>query len=390
MNLHEYQAREILSRYGIAVPRGTAAASPEEAAEAAREVGGSAWVLKAQIHAGGRGKAGGVRLCRSVEEVSAEAARMLASRLATVQTGPEGLPVRKVLVVEAVGVASEYYAGVVLDRSARAPVAVACAAGGVEIEDVAARSPEAIVREPFSAVRGLEPYRARWLAKRLGVPQALLGAFSSFFTTLARAFLETDASLAEVNPLAVTADGRLLPLDTKWVLDDNALFRHPELASYRDPSEEDPTEVRAARFDLSYVRLDGNVGCLVNGAGLAMATLDLVRAFGGLPANFLDVGGGASAEKVAEAFRIILEDPRVEAILVNIFGGIMKCDVIATGILAALKGVPLNVPLVVRLEGTNVSEGREMLRNSGLPVTLADGLSDAARKAVALAGGTPA
>lgn len=390
MNLHEYQAREILSRFGIAVPRGTAAASPEEAAEAAREVGGSAWVLKAQIHAGGRGKAGGVRLCRSVEEVSAEAARMLASRLATVQTGPEGLPVRKVLVVEAVGVASEYYAGVVLDRSARAPVAIACAAGGVEIEDVAARSPEAIVREPFSAVRGLEPYRARWLAKRLGVPQALLGAFSSFFTTLARAFLETDASLAEVNPLAVSADGRLLPLDAKWVLDDNALFRHPELASYRDPSEEDPTEVRAARFDLSYVRLDGNVGCLVNGAGLAMATLDLVRAFGGLPANFLDVGGGASAEKVAEAFRIILEDPRVEAILVNIFGGIMKCDVIATGILAALKGVPLNVPLVVRLEGTNVSEGREMLRNSGLPVTLADGLSDAARKAVALAGGTPA
>jgi succinyl-CoA synthetase beta subunit len=387
VKIHEYQAKEILGRFGVPIPRWKIARSSEDAVRAARELGGEAWVLKAQVHAGGRGKGGGVKLCRSLEDLRAAADKMLASRLVTPQTGPEGCVVRKLMVTEICAFDREFYVGIVLDRRLSLPVLMASAEGGVEIEEVAARSPEKIIRQPFSAIRGLQPHMGRKLAVQLGLPSEQVGSASGLFTALARAFLETDASLAEINPLALTREGKLVALDAKWVLDDNALFRHPALREYRDVGEEDPQETRAAQFDLSYIKLDGNVGCLVNGAGLAMSTMDIIQYWGGRPANFLDVGGGATEEKVTEAFKIILEDPNVKAILVNIFGGIMKCDIIAAGIMAAAKSVALRVPLVVRLEGTNVDRGKAMLKESGLAIVLADDLSDAARKVVAHAGG---
>jgi len=387
VKVHEYQAKEILARFGVPIPRGKLARTAGEAVAAAREIGGPTWVVKAQIHAGGRGKGGGVKVCRSIEELETVSSRMLGTRLVTPQTGPEGRVVGKVLVTETCVFEREFYAGIVLDRKISRPVLMVSAAGGVEIEEVAARSPEMIFRLDFSPASGLHPYQGRLLASRLGIPQALLAAASNLFCRLSRAYLDTDATLAEINPLALVRGGSLVALDAKWVLDDNALYRHRDLEEYRDLEEEEPLETRARQFDLSYIKLDGNVGCLVNGAGLAMSTMDIIQHWGGKPANFLDVGGGATTEKVTEAFKIILEDPNVKAILVNIFGGIMKCDVIAAGILGAAQNVQLRVPLVVRLEGTNVDKGKEMLRASGLNVTLAEDLSDAARRVVACVGG---
>jgi succinyl-CoA synthetase beta subunit len=387
VKIHEYQAKEVLERYGVPVPRGRVTRTPEEAVRAAEEIGGSTWVLKAQIHAGGRGKGGGIQLVKRLDDVVRVASQLLGMRLVTPQTGPEGRIVRRLLVAEACSMAKECYVGIVVDRRLGRPVLMASAEGGVDIEEVAARSPEKIVREPFGASSGLQPHQARKVAVRIGVPRTLLGEAQKLLVGLSEAFLRTDATLAEVNPLVLTSDGRMLALDAKFALDDNALFRHPELREYRDLDEEDPQEVRASRFDLSYIKLEGSIGCLVNGAGLAMGTLDIIQFHGGHPANFLDVGGGATAERVTEAFKIILDDPSVRAILVNIFGGIMKCDVIASGILAAARSVSLRVPLVVRLEGTNVEKGREMLRASDLKVLLADGLADAAKKAVSLSQG---
>jgi len=387
VKIHEYQAKEVLSRFGVPVPRGRVAFTLEEALAAATEIGGDTWVVKAQIHAGGRGKGGGVKLCRGRDELKATASRILGMNLVTPQTGPEGRTVRKILVAEACGIDKEFYAGIVLDRRLSLPLLMASAEGGVEIEEVAARSPEKILRQAFSPSQGLQPYEARGLAKKLGFTGKLLAPAADLFAKLARAFLDTDATLAEINPLVLTKDNRLLALDAKFSFDDNALFRHADLKQYRDLEEEDPQEVRASQFDLSYIKLDGTIGCMVNGAGLAMATLDIIQHFGGQPANFLDVGGGATAEKVTEAFRIILEDSSVRAILVNIFGGIMRCDVIAQGIESAVKLADLRVPLVVRLEGTNVEKGKEILARSGLNITLATSLSDAARKVVEQTGG---
>ena len=385
MKIHEYQSKEILQRFGVPVPAGKVAATVPGALQAARDLGGSTWVVKAQIHAGGRGKGGGVKVTRSPAELEAAAARIIGMRLVTPQTGPEGQSVRKVLITEACEIRREFYLGVVLDRRLSLPVFMASAEGGVEIEEVAARSPEKILKEVLNPLSGLRPHQGRSLAKRLGLAGDQILAAASLMTALSKAFLETDASLAEINPLAVCADGRVLALDAKLAFDDNALFRHPEIAALRDSSEEDPREARAARSDLSYIRLDGDIGCMVNGAGLAMATLDILKHEGGSPANFLDVGGGATAERVAEAVRIILDDARVKAILVNIFGGIMRCDVIARGIVDAVRQVDLKVPMVVRLEGTSVEEGRAILRESGVNVISADGLLDAARRAVAAA-----
>jgi succinyl-CoA synthetase beta subunit len=382
LKIHEYQAKQVLARFGVPVPAGRVASTVDEAVQAASEVGAGPWVVKAQIHAGGRGKGGGVKLAKSIAEVTEVARRMIGMQLVSPQTGPAGKKVRKVLVAEACDISSEFYAGIVLDRKAGVPVLMASAEGGVEIEEVAARSPEKILREPFSPTVGLEPYQGRRLAKKLGLGGKQLGPASSLLVRLARAFLDTDATLAEINPLVVTKDGRLLALDAKLSLDDNALYRHPDLKEQRDLDEEDPQEVRASRFDLSYITMDGTIGCMVNGAGLAMATLDIIQHWGGKPANFLDVGGGATREKVTEAFKIILEDPNVKAILVNIFGGIMKCDVIADGIIAAARTTALSVPLVVRLEGTNVEKGKALLDASGLNITLAMDLSDAAKKVV--------
>jgi len=386
VKIHEYQAKEVLARFGVPVPRGHPASIPAEAVQMAEDVGGGHWVVKAQIHAGGRGKGGGVKICRSIDEVKAASESILGMLLVTPQTGPEGRKVKKVLVAEACAIEKEFYAGIVLDRQLGAPVLMVSTEGGTEIEEVAARSPEKIVKQAFSPRAGLHAYEGRILARKLGFSGKLIAAGASLFAKLSRAFLETDASLAEINPLVVTEDGRLLALDAKFSFDDNALFRHPDLKEYRDLDEEDPQEVRASQFDLSYIKLDGNIGCMVNGAGLAMATLDIIQHCGGEPANFLDVGGGATTGKVTEAFKIILEDPSVKAILVNIFGGIMKCDVIAEGIVSAVKLADLRVPLVVRLEGTNVKKGKEILASANLNITLADSLQDAARKVVDYAG----
>ena len=387
MKIHEYQAKEVLARFGVPVPPGRVVTSVEEAVRAAGEIGGSAWVVKAQIHAGGRGKGGGVKLCKSIPEVEQAASKIIGMTLVSPQTGPAGKKVHKAFVTTASDIDKEFYAGIVLDRKIAAPVFMASAEGGVEIEEVAARTPEKIVREAFSPVEGLRAYQGRSLAVKLGFRGALVAQAGALFGKLARAFLDTDASLAEINPLVLTKGGELVALDAKLAFDDNALYRHPDLKELRDLDEEEPQEVRASRFDLSYIKMDGTIGCMVNGAGLAMATLDIIQHWGGKPANFLDVGGGATREKVTEAFKIILEDPGVKAILVNIFGGIMKCDVIAEGIIAAARTTSLGVPLVVRLEGTNVKEGKALLRDSGLRIVLADDLSDAAKKAVAAAGG---
>ena len=383
MKVHEYQAKSILARYGVAVPRGEVTDNPAEAREIAKQLGGRA-VVKAQIHAGGRGKGGGVRLAKDPEEAGEIARSILGMTLVTPQTGPAGRVVQKVLVEEALEIDRELYLGITLDRASGLPAMMASKSGGMEIEEVAAKDPKAIVREPLDPFLGMIPFQARKLAAALALSGESFKKGTRFMQALFRAYVETDASLAEINPLLVTKSGDVLALDAKMNFDDNALFRHPDIREMRDLAEEDPLEVEASKFGLNYIKLDGTVGCMVNGAGLAMATMDLVKLAGGEPANFLDVGGGASEEQVKNAFRIILSDANVRAVLVNIFGGIMRCDIIASGVVAAVseRAGGNTVPVVVRLEGTNVDEGKAILRRSGLKITPADGLADAARKAV--------
>ena len=389
MKVHEYQAKSLLARYGVAVPRGEVADTPEGAREIAKRLGGSA-VVKAQIHAGGRGKGGGIRVARDPDQAFEHARAILGMTLVTPQTGAAGRIVRKVLVEEALELDRELYLGVTLDRSRALPVVIASRSGGMEIEEVAAKDPSAVLRELVDPFLGLFPFQARRLAFALGLSGNSFREGVSLMDSLFRAYVDTDSTLAEVNPLLVTREGRVLALDAKMTFDDNALFRHPDIGEMRDLAEEDPLEVEASKFGLNYIKLDGSVGCMVNGAGLAMATMDLVKLAGGEPANFLDVGGGASEEQVKNAFRIILSDANVRAILINIFGGIMRCDVIAKGVVAAVREMGWGgraLPVVVRLEGTNVDEGQRILRESGLAVTPAEGLADAARKAVAAAAG---
>ena len=382
MKIHEYQAKEILRGYGVPVPRGHLATTPAEAEEAARRLGGGLCVVKAQIHAGGRGKAGGVKLARSPEEAGEHARLLLGSTLRTAQTGPEGQVVRRLYVEEGCRISREHYLAATLDRESGRVTLVASAEGGVEIEEVAARTPERILKVSIDPVTGLMPHQARRLAFALGLGGEAVSAFVRLATGLLAAYHATDASLVEVNPLVVTAEGAVVALDAKMTFDDNALFRHPDVAALRDPAEEDAREAQAKDHDLSYIALDGDIGCMVNGAGLAMATMDIIRLAGGRPANFLDVGGGADEAKVTAAFKILLADPRVKAVLVNIFGGIMRCDVIAKGIVAAATQVGLSIPLVVRLQGTNVALGKEILARSDVPVLPADDLGEAARAAV--------
>ncbi len=386
MKVHEYRAKEILRSFGVATPRGKVTDSPEEAGRIAKEFGGRA-VVKAQIHAGGRGKGGGVKLARTPEEATEHAKRILGMQLVTHQTGPEGRKVKKVLVEEALEIARELYAGITLDRAIGKPVLMVSSQGGMEIEEVAAKNPTAIVKEPFETAWGLQPYQARKLAYALGLAGDTHKKACQFLMALARAYVETDASLAEINPLLVTGPGDVLALDAKMNFDDNGLFRHPNIKEYRDLDEEDPLEVEASKFDLNYIKLDGNVGCMVNGAGLAMATMDIIQYAGGKPANFLDVGGGANEEQVKNAMRILLSDRNVKAVLINIFGGIMRCDIIATGVVNAVKEIGIGVPVVVRLEGTNVEEGKAILKSSGLAIIPADGMRDAAEKVIASLGG---
>jgi len=387
MKIHEYQAKEILRGYGVAVPRGKLVQSQDEAVAAARELMGEKGVVvvKAQIHAGGRGKGGGVKLARSPEEAGEVFKKMMGMQLVTHQTGPQGQKVRKIYVEEGCDIARELYLGVTLDRAIGRNVAMASSEGGVEIEEVAAKHPEKILRAAIDPVIGLAGYQARDLAFGLGLSGNAVNSFVRFATGTYKAYEASDASIVEINPLVVTKQGDVIALDAKINLDDNALYRHKELAALRDPDEEDPREAQAKEHDLSYVGLEGNIGCMVNGAGLAMSTMDMIKLAGGEPANFLDVGGGADEAKVTAAFKLLLADPQVKAVLVNIFGGIMKCDVIAAGIIAAAKQVHLEVPLVVRLEGTNVEQGKALLASSGLAITPADDLGDAARKAVAAA-----
>ncbi len=385
MKIHEYQAKEILGRFGVAVPRGYLAATPLEAEGASRQLGGGIAAVKAQIHAGGRGKGGGVRLARSPEEARQHAEAMLGMMLKTPQTGPEGQQVRKVYIEEGCRIAQELYLGMTLDRDSGRVTLMASSQGGVNIEDVAAKTPEKIVKEAVDPLTGLLPFQARRVALMLGLTGETVSAFARFALGLYSAYVATDASLAEINPLVVTVDGNVLALDAKSNFDDNALYRHPDVAAMRDLEEEDPRENAARDHDLSYIALDGDIGCMVNGAGLAMSTMDIIKLSGGRPANFLDVGGSADEERVKAAFKILLGDPQVKAVLVNIFGGIMKCDVIAKGIVAAARQVGLSIPLVVRLEGTNVDLGKEILARSGLKIVSADDLGDAARKAVAAA-----
>ena len=394
MNIHEYQAKELLQKFGVATPPGKPAHSPEEARTAARELESNNLVVKAQVHAGGRGKGtftngfkGGVHLVKSADEARDVAAKMLGQTLVTHQTGPSGRVVHTVLVACSVEIAREIYFAILLDRATAAPLIVASTEGGVEIEAVAAKTPEKIIREPIDPLAGLQPYQARKLAKLLGFESSQIKAASKLFDGLYRTFVGLDCSMVEVNPLVVTDQGDVLALDAKFNFDDNALYRHPEVAALRDITEEDPREVEASHHDLNYIGLDGNIACLVNGAGLAMATMDIIQFYGGSPANFLDVGGSATEEQVTEAFKILAGDKRVEGILVNIFGGIAKCDVIAQGIINAAKTVNLSVPLVVRLEGTNVEEGKRLLKESGLTLITADDLGDAAQKAVSAAAG---
>jgi succinyl-CoA synthetase beta subunit len=387
LKIHEHQGKELLARFGVAVPRGIAVRTAEEAEAAARDLGTPVVAVKAQIHAGGRGKGGGIKIARSPAEARGHAAALLGKALVTPQTGPGGQVVRRLLVEEGTDIRKEMYVGVVMDRAAGVPVAMACAEGGMDIEELARTRPEAILREPLDPDRGLLGFRARRLAAGLGLSGKPAQAAAKFLQALCRAYLDLDASLAEINPLVLTGSGAVIALDAKLNFDDNALFRHTEIVALRDPDEENAAERRAAEHELSYVALDGNIGCLVNGAGLAMATMDIIQHHGGSPANFLDVGGGATLERVTEAFRIILEDPKVKAILVNIFGGIMKCDVIAEGVVGAAKEIGLAVPLVVRLEGTNVEKGRAILAASGLRLTAATDMTDAAARVVAAAAG---
>jgi succinyl-CoA synthetase beta subunit len=390
MNLHEYQAKDVFRTYGIAVPKGKVAATAAEAVEAAKELGGTVWVVKAQVHAGGRGKAGGVKLARDMDAVGAAAADMLGKRLKTVQTGAEGLPVGRVYVESGSDIAREIYLSLTLNRERSRIALIASAAGGMDIEEVAHKTPEKILSVLVHPAAGLAPNQAREIAFGLKLEGQQIADFVALATALYKLYIEKDLSLVEVNPLIVTRSGALLALDAKINVDDNALFRHPELAQLRDTSQEDPMERRAAEHDLNYVSLDGNIACMVNGAGLAMATMDLIKLHGGQPANFLDVGGGATAERVTAAFELILSNSKVRAVLVNIFGGIVRCDLIAEGIIAAVQRVNVKVPVVVRLEGTNAPKARELLAASGLKITAAEDLTDAARKVVALAKGAKA
>ncbi len=384
MKIHEYQAKALLAQHGVAIPRGEVAFSGGEAFEIAQKLGGTV-VVKAQIHAGGRGKAGGVKLAQTPEEAAEIAGRMLGQILVTAQTGPAGREVKRVLIEEGLKIRTEYYLGIVIDRSVAKPVFMASQAGGMEIEKVAAETPELIIREHVEPGLGLTPFQARKLAFGIGLSAPLANRAVEFMMALYRAFESTDASLAEINPFLLTEDGQFYALDAKLNFDDNALYRHPEIMELRDLNEEDPLEIEASRHGLNYIKLDGNVGCMVNGAGLAMATMDIIKLAGGSPANFLDVGGGATANQVKNAFSIILSDANVKAVLINIFGGIMRCDIVAQGVVEAAQSLDLKVPLVVRLEGTNVEKGQEILRNSGLKLTVANSMQDGAEKVVALA-----
>jgi len=386
MNVHEFQAKALLKRYGVAVPEGREVTSPADAAAACTALGGRC-VIKAQIHAGGRGKAGGVKLCKSPAEAEVAARALLGKRLVTHQTGPEGREVKRLLAEALSEIAREFYLGMVVDRATGRPALMASSEGGVEIEEVAARAPEKILRESIDPAVGLQAFQARKLAFGIGVPAASVNKAVAFMTGLYRAFVDSDASMAEINPLVLTTQGELIALDAKMGFDDNGLFRHADVRALRDLNEEDAKEIEASKYDLNYIALDGTIGCMVNGAGLAMATMDIIKHFGGEPANFLDVGGGATAEKVTEAFKIILSDANVRAVLVNIFGGIMRCDVIATGVVEAARQVQLKLPVVVRLEGTNVELGRQILEQSGLNLISAADMSDAARKVVQAAAG---
>ena len=386
MNIHEYQAKEILKAHGVDVPAGKMADTPEKVEQIARELGCERFVVKAQIHAGGRGKGGGIRLANSPEEVKRHAEQMIGMQLVTHQTGPEGKLVKKILIEEAADIKKELYLGIVVDRRSSRPVIMGSEEGGMDIEEVAASHPEKILKEIIEVAVGLMPFQTRRLAYGLKIPNSLVNQASQVMLNLYDTFVDCDCSLAEINPLVITTDDKIIALDAKLSFDDNALFRHKEIAELLDEEEENPRELEASRRGLSYVSLDGNIGCMVNGAGLAMATMDLIKLHGGEPANFLDVGGGASAEQVTQAFEIILADEKVRAILVNIFGGIMRCDVIAEGIIAAVKEVGITVPLVVRLEGTNVDIGKKLLTESGLNIISADGLENAAEKVVEVSG----
>jgi len=382
MNIHEFQAKQVLGRFGVPVPKGQPASTVAEAATAFETLGQPKAVIKAQIHAGGRGKAGGVKLIASAAEARQFAEKILDKPLVTHQTGPEGRVVRRVYVEQASEVARELYLGMVVDRKAESVAVIASTEGGMEIEEVAAKTPDRILTEPIDPVIGLAGFQARKIAFALGLKDKQVGQFSTLIAALYRAFIETDASLIEINPLVVTKDGSVICLDAKMSFDDNGLFRHPDIRELRDANEEDPAETEASKYDLSYVHLDGNIGCMVNGAGLAMATMDIVKYYGAEPANFLDVGGGANSQKVAAAFRILLSDERVKAVLVNIFGGIMLCDVLAQGVVDAAREVKLNIPLVVRMEGTNVDKGKQILKDSGIKVIAANDMADAARRVV--------
>ena len=387
MKIHEYQAKALLSKFGVPVPRGHVAFTKDEARAAAEKLGTRVVVVKAQIHAGGRGKAGGVKLAKSTDETASLAEHILGMKLVTPQTGEEGRIVRRLLIEEGLDIKRELYLSVLVDRAVGAPLFMASTAGGMEIEEVAHKNPDAILRQRIDPAAGFQPYHARKLGFGLGLPAEMAPVAAQFFQAVYRAFLEMDASLLEINPLIVTGDGKLVALDAKVQLDDNALYRHPEYRDLRDLDEETPLEVEASKYKLNYIKLDGTIACMVNGAGLAMATMDIIKLSGGNPANFLDVGGGASEEQVKNAFRILLSDPNVKAVFVNIFGGILRCDVLASGVVNAAKELQFKVPVVVRMEGTNVQQGQAILKNSGLNFTIAQGMKDGAEKAVALAGG---
>ena len=386
MKIHEYQAKTILARYNVPVPRGEVAFSVAEAEAAAKKIGGSV-VIKAQIHAGGRGKGGGVKIAKTDAEVSQISEKILGMTLVTHQTGPEGRLVQRLLVEETLPIDKELYLGIVLDRTTGKIIFMASAAGGMEIEEVAAKTPEAILKEPIDPGLGLQPYQARRLAFGIGIPSAAAAGAVQAMMALSKACIDMDASLAEINPFILTRDNKVYALDAKINFDDNALFRHKELLDLRDLAEEDPLEVEASKFGLNYIKLDGNIACMVNGAGLAMATMDIIKYAGGSPANFLDVGGGANAEQIRNAFRILLSDPSVKAVLINIFGGILRCDTLANGVVSAARELGIKAPIVIRMEGTNVEQGRSILQESGFNFTVADGMKDAAEKVVALAGG---
>ncbi|MGE5522928.1 MAG: ADP-forming succinate--CoA ligase subunit beta [Rhodospirillaceae bacterium] len=388
MKIHEYQAKEILRKYGVATPQGVPCFNIDEAVAAAKQLGGKVWVVKAQIHAGGRGKGGGVKLARSLDEVREHASSILGMQLKTHQTGPEGQKVRRLLIEEGADIKKELYLGLVVDRGTQTVCVMASSEGGMDIEEVAAKTPEKIHKVFVDPATGLKDSEADDLATKIGIPAASVAQARNVLKGLYKAFWETDASLAEINPLILTGSGAVIALDAKMNFDDNALFRHPDIVAMRDFDEEDPAEVEASKFDLSYISLDGNIGCLVNGAGLAMATMDTIKLYGGEPANFLDVGGGATTEKVTEAFKIMLKNPGLKAILVNIFGGIMRCDTIAEGVVAASRAVSLKVPLVVRMKGTNEEIGKKILADSGLPIITANNMGEAGSKVVAAAKGT--